>query len=80
MASHGVGGHVVDVTPADGVSFTDGATCWVYVGTGGDLSITTESGVTSVLKNVPAGACLRPLRLTGINATGTTAADIRAFF
>jgi hypothetical protein len=75
-----VGGHVVDVTPADGVSFNDGVTCWIYVGVAGDLSITTESGVTSILPNVPAGAVLRPLRVTGINATGTTASGIRAFF
>ncbi|BBC70943.1 conserved hypothetical protein [Altererythrobacter sp. B11] len=47
----------------------------IYVGRGGDLALSDESGGEAVWKNVPAGAVL-PFRAAMIRATGTTAADL----
>lgn len=47
----------------------------IYVGQGGDLSVTMKSGDEIVLRNVQAGM-FYPLRATFVRATGTTATDI----
>lgn len=48
----------------------------IYVGTGGDVSVTLVGGGQVVLRNVPPG--FLPLRVARVHATGTTAADILA--
>lgn len=48
----------------------------IYVGTAGDVKITTPGGTEIVLNNLAAGIW-HPLRPARIHATGTTAADIR---
>ncbi len=66
------------VTKSDSTVFTP-AVRQLYVGTGGDVSMTTEDNVTVVHKNVPAGAYLGPFFIKKVNATGTTASDIVAY-
>lgn len=48
----------------------------LYVGTGGDVSLTDTAGNTVPHKNVPSGSYLGPFFVTRVNATGTTAADM----
>lgn len=48
----------------------------LWVGTPGDLRITTVGGSTVTLKGVPAG--IIPIRACRVHATGTSAADIVA--
>jgi len=47
----------------------------IYVGQGGDLSVTMKSGDEIVLRNVQAGV-FYPLRVKFVRVTGTTATDI----
>ncbi len=73
----------VDVTPtddkhilkSDGVTKTRG--CLIYVGTGGNLVVTTVSGEEVTFKNVPDGMIL-PVQVIVVHATSTTAADLIA--
>ncbi|MGB3313153.1 MAG: hypothetical protein WBB85_01980, partial [Albidovulum sp.] len=51
----------------------------LYVGNGGDLSIRCAGGQSVVLQNVPGGSVL-PLRVTRVNATGTSATGIVALW
>ena len=48
----------------------------LYVGTGGDIRLTTEDGDTVTLKNVPNGVL--PVACQKVWETGTTALDIVA--
>ncbi len=68
------------IVPNDFVSLAGqgNATEWqIYVGTGGDVSVTGRSGVAVVFKNAPAGSVL-PAKAVYVNATGTTAKDLVA--
>ena len=51
----------------------------LYVGIGGDLSVRCAGGQTVVLQNVQGGTVL-PLRVAGVNATGTSATGIVALW
>ena len=51
----------------------------LWVGTGGDVSITFTDGTTAVFKNVPGGFAL-PQGGARVNATGTTASDLLAMY
>jgi len=52
----------------------------VYVGTGGDITVTMQSGRTGVVfKNVPAGAFL-PVLVKKVEAVGNGAADLLALY
>ena len=51
----------------------------LYVGNGGDLSVRCAGGQTVVLQNVQGGSVL-PLRVAGVNATGTSATGIVALW
>lgn len=51
----------------------------VFVGVTGDLSARLAGGQTVLFRNVQAGSLL-PVRATGVNATGTTAAGIVALW
>lgn len=62
------------ITPADGDDLP-AITRALYVGTGGDLSVTMKSGTVLVFKGVLSGAIL-PLRVARVRVTDTTAEDI----
>lgn len=47
----------------------------IYIGQGGDLSVTMVDGDQVVFEAVPSGAML-PIRVLGVHATGTSAASI----
>lgn len=47
----------------------------LYVGTGGDLKITTGRGTAVTLSNVPSGAFL-PIETSLVWSTGTTASNV----
>ena len=66
------------VVPSDGTSL-DAIPRALYVGTAGNLAITMAGGDDVTLLNVEAGSML-PLRVTHVKATGTTAANIVAFW
>jgi hypothetical protein len=68
----------VAVTPSDAVNLPDPAAC-LYVGTKGDVSVTTLDGGTVVYKAFPGGSYLFQ-RCRRVNATGTTATDILAIY
>lgn len=71
-ASHGVA-----VVPNDGVDLPTSARV-LYVGTGGALQVVLVGGDTVTLQNLTPGFV--PLRVRRVLATGTTAADILAFW
>lgn len=66
------------VTPSDTVSFTRGVTQGIYVGVSGNISLLMEDGSTVSLLSVPIG--LLPVRALRVNATGTTATNMVAFY
>lgn len=47
----------------------------VYIGQGGDLAVTMVDGEQVVFEAVPSGSLL-PIRISGVSATGTSAAGI----
>ena len=68
------------VTPSDTVAIlkpTGVASrgCLIYVGTSGDLAVTTAGGDNIVFKAVPQGMIL-PVQVLKVLASGTTAADL----
>jgi hypothetical protein len=48
----------------------------IYVGTAGDISVTTEAGTTVLHKGCIAGSYIGPFYVSKVNSTGTTAADL----
>ncbi len=67
----------VAVTPHDSTNLSD-TTRALWVGVSGDVSVEmSESGSAIVHKNVQG---LLPVRVTRVNATGTTATDIVAWW
>jgi hypothetical protein len=50
----------------------------LYVGTGGNVAVTTGLGAALTFSNVPAGAII-PMVITQVKATGTTASNIVGF-
>jgi len=77
----------VDVTPSDTVEILDPASGdgaytsgnVLYVGTGGDLVVTTASGDKITFVNIQGGSFL-PIQVVKVWATGTTAANIIALW
>lgn len=63
-----------DITPADNTELNT-VTRAIYIGTGGDLSVTLVSGAQLTFRNVIGGSML-PFRISQVHATGTTAADL----
>lgn len=63
------------VTPSDSTSF---AASTLYVGTTGDLRVTTAGGDTVTFTSVPAG--FFPVKVTKVLATSTTASGIIRLF
>lgn len=69
---------LINITPSD--SLTLASVCrQLYVGVGGDVSVVTESGVTSVFKNVGSGQNLGPFFISKVLATNTSATNIIGF-
>ena len=69
------GAAAAQVLPSDAADLSVSSRA-LYIGTGGDLQITTVSGSVVSLKNVPVG--ILPLRVRRVHATGTSASDIVA--
>lgn len=66
--------------PQDAVAVTPSDTAgnnyiFLYVGTGGNVSVETQVGTTVLYKNVPSGAYLW-ISTNKVRATNTTATDI----
>ena len=68
----------VSVTPNDTTELTQVSRA-LYIGQGGDVSLTLADGDTLILEAVPAGSVL-PVRAATVRATGTTAAAIIALW
>jgi len=69
--------HAATVTPSDSADLANTARA-LYVGTPGDVKVTTILGDTITFANVPAGVL--PVRAKRVYATGTTASDIVALW
>ena len=71
------------VTPHNSTDFAGGAAAALYVGVGGDVVAVgvdnTNGEVTETFRNVSSGTIL-PIRCRRVNATGTTATDIKALY
>ncbi len=63
-----------DVTPSDADNLTNFG--MLYVGTAGDVKVTSIKGDTVTLKNVQSGSWLNFCRVKKVFDTGTTATDI----
>ena len=70
----GPAAHGFAISPNDAVDVTE-VTRALYVGTGGVLSLTLQSGAELVMSGVAAGTLL-PLRVRRVKATGTSASDL----
>jgi hypothetical protein len=68
-----------NVTPSDSTVFAREVRM-LYVGTTGDVSVTTSSNDTVTFQNVPAGGHIGPFFIRKVNATNTTASDIIGYF
>lgn len=68
----------VAVAPSDTVDLAQAPRA-LFVGTGGSLILRNAAGVSVTFKNVQSGALL-PVQPRRVLATGTTAADIVAFY
>ncbi|ARE38326.1 hypothetical protein RGUI_0185 [Rhodovulum sp. P5] len=68
------GRHAFAVTPDDNTDLTTTPRA-LYVGSGGNLAITTIGGDTVTLENVP-DAFFVPVRVARVLATGTTAGGL----
>jgi hypothetical protein len=67
-------GGAFSVTPNDSVDLTIGAIA-LYIGTGGDVKLTTSFGQTVTFVNLGDGQIL-PVRTSRVYASGTDATDI----
>lgn len=67
--------HSAEIVPNDSTDLSTDARA-LYVGTGGDVRVTTSGGDTVTFRNVPAG--ILPVRIRRVFALGTTAADLVA--
>lgn len=73
----------VSAFDAEAVTLSDSAllprTRALYVGTGGNLKVTTAYGTDVTFANAPSGSIL-PLQVTKVWSTGTTAANVLALY
>lgn len=70
--------HAAVVTPNDNNDLSD-VTRWVFIGGAGALAVITAGGETLTISGLTAGTLL-PLRVSRIQATGTTATNIVALW
>lgn len=68
--------HGLEITPDDVNDLTD-VTRGIWIGTGGDIKVTTLGGETSTYKNAPSGWLLVGF-YTKVHATNTTASNLVA--
>lgn len=68
----------VVITPSDTVDFTKGPCRAIYVGVTGDITLVTLAGNAVLHSNVSAGPF--PIRASRVNATGTTATNMVAWY
>lgn len=61
------------VVPSDTVMFASPSV--IYVGTSGDVQVTTAQGDVVVFSNLPAGSVI-PVQVDQVWVTGTTAANL----
>lgn len=67
--------HAAEIIPDDGADLETTARA-LWVGTGGNLRVTTAGGETVTFRNVGSG--ILPIRAARVHATGTSAGDILA--
>jgi hypothetical protein len=71
------------VTPSDSTDFAGGAAAALFVGVGGNVVVVgvedSDGAVVETFKNVASGTIL-PVRCRRVNATSTTATDIKALY
>jgi hypothetical protein len=70
-------GDAAAVTPSDSVNFATPSVVWV--GTTGNVKVTTSQGTDIVFTAVPGGAVL-PLQVLRVWANGTTATNLVRIF
>lgn len=73
------GDDLINITPNNTVPFVENVRM-VYVGTGGNVSVTTTKGATVVFNNVPSGSTIGPFFIQRVNVTGTTASGLIGFY
>lgn len=61
------------ITPSDSANLPTPSV--VYVGTGGNVKVTTPQGDTATFANVPSGAVI-PVQVLQVWSTGTTASNL----
>ena len=66
---------LIAITPSDTNEFSTPIRM-IYVGLGGDISITTTKGTIVIHKNTIAGSYIGPFNCSRVNATGTSAIDL----
>jgi hypothetical protein len=69
------GTDLVAITKSDSTVYTQPIR-QIYVGTAGDISVTTQENTTVVHKGCLAGSYIGPFFVKKVNSTGTTAADL----
>lgn len=74
----GPAAHLEAITPNDAADLTF-ATRAIWVGTAGDVKVTTVGGETVTIPNVPSGTRL-DVRVARVWATGTDATDLVAMW
>jgi hypothetical protein len=70
---------LVTITPSDVTEFNSPIRR-IYVGTAGNVSITTEDGTTHVFQSVAASFYIGDAFIRKVNATGTTASNLIGFY
>lgn len=73
------GSYAAAITPSDSANFAQGVAVGLYVGVTGDVTLVNENGDTCLFKSVPAGKDI-PCTCKRVNATGTAASSIVAYF
>lgn len=68
---------LITVSPSDSTTYTP-AIRQLYIGTAGDVTVTTLSNTTITFKGVGAGSTIGPFFVSKVNAA-TSATDIIAF-
>jgi hypothetical protein len=68
----------VVVTPSNTVNFTRGPCRSLYVGSGGNIAVVI-GGETITFANAAAGSVL-PIKVSRVDATGTTASSLLALY
>lgn len=70
----GPAAHAFAISPNDSAPISE-TTRALYIGVGGNLSVTMASGGNAAFTSISSGTLL-PIRITKVLSTGTTASDI----